>query len=90
MGDGDRNAYETIVYEGYGPAGVAVIVECLTDNRNRTAGEVRHTFDKFGGNLGTSGCFSSAEIQKIFTSFADGAVMVMIHSNGVTEIVGMN
>jgi len=42
------------------------------------------------GNLGTSGCFSSAEIQKIFTSFADGAVMVMIHSNGVTEIVGMN
>jgi len=58
MGDGDRNAYETIVYEGYGPAGVAVIVECLTDNRNRTAGEVRHTFDKFGGNLGTSGCVS--------------------------------
>ncbi|MBR6789533.1 MAG: YebC/PmpR family DNA-binding transcriptional regulator [Oscillospiraceae bacterium] len=58
MGDGDRNAYETIVYEGYGPAGVAVIVECLTDNRNRTAGEVRHTFDKFGGNLGTTGCVS--------------------------------
>ena len=55
MGDGDRNSYENIVYEGYGPGGVAVIVECLTDNRNRTAGDVRHTFDKFGGNLGTTG-----------------------------------
>ncbi len=58
MGDGDRNSYENIVYEGYGPGGVAVIVECLTDNRNRTAGDVRHTFDKFGGNLGTTGCVS--------------------------------
>ncbi|HIS79772.1 MAG TPA: YebC/PmpR family DNA-binding transcriptional regulator, partial [Candidatus Caccousia stercoris] len=45
-------------YEGYGPSGVAVIVETLTDNRNRTAGDVRHYFDKFGGNLGTSGCVS--------------------------------
>lgn len=58
MGDGDKNNYENITYEGYGPNGVAVIVECLTDNRNRTAGEVRHTFDKFGGNMGTSGCVS--------------------------------
>ena len=49
----DSAAYETVVYEGYGPAGVAVIVEALTDNRNRTAGEVRHTFDKNDGNLGT-------------------------------------
>ena len=57
-GDGDKNNYETMVYEGYGPSGVAVIVECLTDNKNRTAGEVRHYFDKFGGNLGTSGCVS--------------------------------
>jgi YebC/PmpR family DNA-binding regulatory protein len=53
--DADAAAYETIVYEGYGPAGVAVIVEALTDNRNRTAAEVRHIFDKSGGNLGTSG-----------------------------------
>jgi YebC/PmpR family DNA-binding regulatory protein len=53
--DGDASAYETVVYEGYGPAGVAVIVEALTDNRNRTAGEVRHTFAKNDGNLGTSG-----------------------------------
>lgn len=57
-GDGEKNNYETCVYEGYGPNGVAVIIECLTDNRNRTAGEIRHYFDKFGGNLGTSGCVS--------------------------------
>ena len=47
-----------VTYEGYGPNGVAVIVEALTDNRNRTAGEVRHYFDKFGGNMGTQGCVS--------------------------------
>ena len=50
--------FEEIVYEGYGPAGVAVIVEAATDNRNRTAGEVRHYFDKFGGNMGQTGCVS--------------------------------
>ena len=50
--------YERIVYEGYGPGGVAVIVETLTDNKNRTAGNVRYYFDKNGGNLGTSGCVS--------------------------------
>ncbi len=53
--DSDSAAYETVIYEGYGAAGVAVIVEALTDNRNRTAGEVRHTFDKNDGNLGTTG-----------------------------------
>jgi DNA-binding regulatory protein, YebC/PmpR family len=57
-GEGDANNYEECTYEGYGPSGIAVIVETLTDNRNRTAGEVRHAFDKFGGNLGTSGCVS--------------------------------
>ncbi|MCQ2476605.1 MAG: YebC/PmpR family DNA-binding transcriptional regulator [Clostridia bacterium] len=51
-------SYETIVYEGYGPKGIAVIVEALTDNRNRTAGDVRHYFDKFGGNMGQSGSVS--------------------------------
>jgi YebC/PmpR family DNA-binding regulatory protein len=50
------SVYEEITYEGYGPGGVAVIVETLTDNKNRTAGDVRHAFDKYGGNLGTSGC----------------------------------
>jgi YebC/PmpR family DNA-binding regulatory protein len=53
--DSDTSAFETVVYEGYGPSGVAVIVEALTDNRNRTAGEVRHTFAKNDGNLGGSG-----------------------------------
>ncbi|MGN0660927.1 MAG: YebC/PmpR family DNA-binding transcriptional regulator, partial [Oscillospiraceae bacterium] len=57
-GEGDKNTYETNVYEGYGPSGVAVIVECLTDNKNRTASDIRHYFDKCGGNLGTSGCVS--------------------------------
>ena len=51
----DASDYEEIIYEGYGPAGIAVVVEALTDNRNRTAGEMRHYFDKNGGNLGQSG-----------------------------------
>ena len=54
-GDTSANNYEELVYEGYGPSGIAVIVEVLTDNRNRTAGEMRHYFDKYGGNLGQSG-----------------------------------
>jgi YebC/PmpR family DNA-binding regulatory protein len=53
--DADADAFEEIVYEGYGPEGVAVIVEALTDNRNRTASDVRHTFAKHGGNLGATG-----------------------------------
>jgi YebC/PmpR family DNA-binding regulatory protein len=54
----NQESYEEIVYEGYGPNGVAIIVNATTDNRNRTASEVRHIFDKFGGNLGTNGCVS--------------------------------
>ncbi len=50
--------YESCVYEGYGVGGSAVIVECLTDNKNRTAGDVRHAFDKFGGSMGSTGCVS--------------------------------
>ena len=57
-GGNDSDNYESIVYEGYGPGGVAIIVETLTDNKNRTAGNVRYYFDKNGGNLGTSGCVS--------------------------------
>src|SRR6478735_9217540 len=53
--DGEVANFETVVYEGYGPEGVAVLVEALTDNRNRTASEVRHAFTKHGGNLGTTG-----------------------------------
>ncbi len=54
-GETGGNEYEDLIYEGYGPCGVAVVVETLTDNRNRTAGEMRHYFDKCGGNLGQSG-----------------------------------
>ncbi|MGN0613287.1 MAG: YebC/PmpR family DNA-binding transcriptional regulator [Porcipelethomonas sp.] len=75
-GGGDKNNYETMIYEGYGPNGVAVIVECLTDNKNRTAGDVRHYFDKFGGNLGTSGCVSF-----MFTKKG----IVLVENNGVDE-----
>ncbi len=63
-GEGNENKYENITYEGYGPCGVAVIVEALTDNRNRTAGDLRHYFDKFGGNMGTPGCVSFMFTQK--------------------------
>ena len=57
-GSANADNFESITYEGYGPGGVAVIVETMTDNRNRTAGSIRHHFDKFGGNLGANGCVS--------------------------------
>jgi YebC/PmpR family DNA-binding regulatory protein len=57
-GGGDGASYENNLYEGYGPSGVAVLVDTLTDNKNRTAGDVRHYFDKFGGNLGTANSVS--------------------------------
>jgi YebC/PmpR family DNA-binding regulatory protein len=57
-GGGEGASFEEVVYEGYGPGGVAVLVEGLTDNRTRTVSEVRHTFSKFGGNLGAQGCVS--------------------------------
>jgi len=57
-GEADASNYEALQYEGYGPGGIAVIVETLTDNRNRTAGDLRHYFDKCGGNLGQTGCVS--------------------------------
>lgn len=75
-GDGDKNNYEEITYEGYGPSGVAVMVEALTDNRNRTAGEMRHYFDKCGGNLGQSGSVSFM--------FAKKGVIV-IENTGISE-----
>ncbi len=58
LGAGNADNFESITYEGYGPSGVAVIVETMTDSRNRTASNMRHYFDKFGGNLGASGCVS--------------------------------
>ena len=79
-GEGSKNNYESMVYEGYGPSGVAVIVECLTDNKNRTAGDVRHYFDKFGGNLGTSGCVSFL--------FSDKGIVV-VENTGIDEDTAM-
>ena len=58
LGSGNTDNYESVTYEGYGPSGVAVIVEAMTDNRNRTASEIRHHFDKYGGNMGAAGCVS--------------------------------
>ncbi len=58
LGSANNENYEKIVYEGYGPCGVAVIIETMTDNRNRTAGEMRHYFDKYGGNMGAANCVS--------------------------------
>lgn len=75
-GDGEKDNYEDIVYEGYGPEGIAVMVEALTDNRNRTAGDVRHYFDKFGGNLGQNGCVSYLFTQK---------GVLVIENDGISE-----
>ena len=72
----DAVEYEEMVYEGYGPGGVAVIVEAATDSRNRTAADVRHYFDKFGGNLGTTGCVSF-----MFTRYG----VILIESEDVDE-----
>lgn len=74
--DSDQDDYESITYEGYGPGGTAVIVECLTNNRNRTAGDLRHYFDKNGGNLGQTG--------SVMFLFALKGVIV-IENNGLDE-----
>lgn len=83
-GAGNSESYEEIVYEGYGPNGIAVIVNASTDNRNRTAADVRHVFDKFGGNLGTSGCVSYMfekkgviVIEKASTSLSEDDLMLL-------------
>ncbi len=72
----DAENYESIYYEGYGPSGIAVIVECATDNRNRTSADLRHYFDKFGGNLGTTGCVSYL--------FSDKGIIIL-DADGVDE-----
>lgn len=79
----DSIQYEEIIYEGYGPSGVAVIVETATDSRNRTASDVRHFFDKYGGNLGASGCVSYM--------FDDKGVIILLKEDneGVDEDVLM-
>ena len=76
-GSANADNFESITYEGYGPGGVAVIVETMTDNRNRTAGSVRHHFDKFGGNLGANGC--------VAWSFDRKGVLVIDNEDGDYE-----
>ena len=84
--------YEEIVYEGYGPNGVAVIVNASTDNKNRTAADVRHVFDKDGGNLGTSGCVSYMfnkkgviVIDKTKTNLSEDELMLLAIDNGAED-----
>jgi len=72
-GADDNENYDEIRYEGYGPSGVAVMVECLTDNRNRTVSEVRHAFTKSGGNLGTDGSVAYLFTKLGIISYAEGA-----------------
>ncbi len=100
-GGGDGADMEEIIYEGYGPAGVAVMVECLTDNRNRTVAEVRHAFSKHSGNLGTSGsvaylfskqgqiiCASSCDEEEVMeVALEHGAEDVSVNEDGTIEVV---
>jgi len=74
QGAGAGENFERVTYEGYGPCGVAVIVDAMTDNRNRTAAEIRHHFDKYGGNMGATGCVS--------WSFDKKGVIVIDNSDG--------
>ena len=72
-GDLDGASYEEVRYEGYGPGGIAILIECTTDNRNRTVGEVRHAFSKHGGNLGTDGSVAYLFSKQGTLSFAAGS-----------------
>jgi YebC/PmpR family DNA-binding regulatory protein len=90
-GGEDTSAYDEIRYEGYGPGGTAVMVDCMTDNRNRTASEVRHAFSKHGGNLGTDGSVAYLFSKQGLISFAPGAdedaVMAAALDAGAEDIV---
>jgi YebC/PmpR family DNA-binding regulatory protein len=101
--DADADAYETVVYEGYGPEGVAVIVEALTDNRNRTAADVRHVFAKYGGNLGATGVVAwqferrgvvvvsgdNVDEEELFLAAADAGADDIAQDEGVFEITSV-
>ncbi len=89
-GDEDGN-YEEIRYEGYGPGGAAVIADCMTDNRNRTAAEVRHAFTKYGGNLGTAGSvaylFSKQGVISFDTGADEEAIMEAALDAGAEDVI---
>jgi len=78
LGAGSGDNYERITYEGYGPSGVAVIVDAMTDNRKRTAADMRHYFDKYGGNMGTAGCVSWSFDRK-------GVIIIDNEDGGIDE-----
>ena len=92
--DADGSSYETVVYEGYGPEGVAVLVEALTDNRNRTASEVRHAFTKHGGNLGTTGAvawqFERRGVVLVSAEDADEDELVMTAAEAGADDVSLD
>ena len=87
--DGDN--YEEVRYEGYGPGGAAILIDCMTDNRNRTVAEIRHAFTKHGGNLGASGSvaylFSQAGIIQFATDANENAVMEIALEFGAEDVV---
>ena len=92
-GAGNSESYEEVTYEGYGPNGVAIIVNASTDNRNRTAADVRHVFDKFGGNLGTTGCVSYMfekkgviVIEKATCNMSEDDLMLLALDNGAENM----
>ena len=89
-GDGEGADLETLIYEGYGPAGTAVMVECMTDNRNRTVSEVRHAFSKSGGNLGTDGSVSYLFSKKgviTFENVDEDTVMNVALEAGADDVI---
>ena len=90
-GGEDTSNLDELVYEGYGPGGVAVLVECMTDNRNRTVSEVRHAFTKFGGNLGTDGSvaylFSKVGVISFESGVDEDAVMEAALEAGAEDVV---
>lgn len=100
-GTADNDNLEELVYEGYGPGGVAILIETLTDNKNRTVAEVRHGFSKFGGNLGTSGSVAylfekkgsivfplgSDEEKVLEAALVAGADDMLVHDDGSLEVV---
>ncbi|MDY2986462.1 MAG: YebC/PmpR family DNA-binding transcriptional regulator [Peptoniphilus sp.] len=90
-GEDSAESFEEITYEGYGPSGIAVLVNCLTDNRNRTAPDIRHAFDKYGGNLGTPGSVSFMFDKKgqivVLSDNIDGDELMMVAIDAGAEDV---
>ena len=88
-GTGDTGSLEEIIFEGYGPGGIAILVETMTDNRNRTVSDVRHAFSKFGGNLGTDGSvsylFNKLGLIHISKEYTDEKIMELVIESGAVD-----